>query len=119
MTLAFPVRRRLHSPLALQIVGLLLAGLVVAQVATLCLTLLLPPKAAPQYRLDDIAAALKGGGLHPQGLRPLVRTIRATPPSLHSAGWLVSEQSQLGLAKLVGADPADVRLLFYSPLPFA
>jgi signal transduction histidine kinase len=110
--------RRVRIPLAVQIVGLLLAGLVAAQATTLVLTLLLPPPPPPEYRLSDIAAALKGGDLH-VGPRPLVRAIRPAPPSLHSAGWLVSEQSQDALARQLGARPADVRLLFYSPLPFA
>jgi len=106
-------------PLSMQIVGLLAAGLVVAQLVILFLTLLLPPAPPPEYRLTDIAAALKGGRVDIPHMRPLVRTVRARPPSLQSAGWLVSKPSQDDLARLLGADPADVRLLFYSPLPFA
>ena len=112
-------RRGLHAPLALQILGLLLGGLVVAQLTTLCLTLLLPPSPPSEYRLDDIATALKGGEVQPQHARPLVRTLHDRPPSLQSAGWLVSEQSRDDLARLLGTDQANVRLLFYSPLPFA
>jgi signal transduction histidine kinase len=118
VTLAARIRRRLDMPLAMQILGLLAAGLVVAQLVTLFLTLLLPPAPPPEYRLTDIAAALKGGRVDVPNMRPLVRTVRARPPSLQSTGWLVSEQSQVDLARLLGADPADVRLLFYSPLPF-
>ena len=51
--------------------------------------------------------------------RPLMRTVHDRPPSLQSAGWLVSEQSRDDLAKLLGTDQTNVRLLFYSPLPFA
>ena len=52
-------RERLTGPpLALQIVGLLLGGLIIAQLVTLFLTMLLPPEPQPQYRLDEIAAAL-------------------------------------------------------------
>lgn len=111
--------RRWHLPLALQILALLLVCLVAAQVATLVLTLVLPPAPAPQYSLREIAVALKGGRIADGALRPLVRTVRAEPPSLRSAGWQVSPQSQDDLARMVDADPADVRLLFYSPPPFA
>ena len=113
------VRRRVRIPLALQIVGLLLAGLVAAQATTLFLALLLPPPPPPEYRLNDIAGALKGGTLDIAHMRPLVRIVRAAPPSLGSRGWQVSAQSQADLARLLGAKSSDVRLLFYSPLPFA
>ncbi|MEJ0064971.1 MAG: HAMP domain-containing sensor histidine kinase [Caulobacteraceae bacterium] len=111
--------RRVRMPLALQIVGLLLAGLVAAQATTLFLALLLPPPPPAEYRLNDIAGALKGGTLDIAHMRPLVRTVRAAPPSLGSRGWQVSQSSQDDLAKLLGAKPSDVRLMFYSPLPFA
>ena len=107
-------------PLALQILGLLVAGLVVAQLVTLCLTLLLPPAPPPVYRLADIAAALKDGRVQAHdGVQRFVRTTRSRPPSAQSVGWLVSGPAQDKLAALLGANPADVRLLFYSPMPFS
>lgn len=106
-------------PLAPQIVVLLLGGLVIAQLTTLCLTLALPPEPQAKYSLDDVAGALRGGSLATAGSRPLVRAMRGEPPSSQSPGWLVSEQSRDDLARLTGASPADVRLLYYSPLPFA
>ena len=112
-------RRLPGSPLALQVAALMLGGLVVAQLVTLFLTLMLPPAPDPEYRLGDIASALKGSSVHPRGGRPLVRTIRANPPGADSPGWLVSQQSQHELAKLLGTGDADVRLMFYTPLPFA
>ena len=122
MTALGGLRKRLFgrgAPLAVQMVALLIGGLVVAQGVTLGLTLLLPPKPAAEYKLDDIARALKGGALRVDNPRPLVRRLRREPPSTQSAGWLVSERSRADLARLVGAAPDDVRLLFYSPLPFA
>lgn len=110
---------RFDLPLSVQIVGLMLAGLVVAQAVTLFLTLLAPPAPAPEYSLHDVAAALQGEMTPTHGARPLVRTIRADPPSLASGGWLVSEQSRRELAGLLHTDEANVRLLFYTPLPFA
>ena len=105
-------------PLSAQILLLLLGGLVVAQLATLALTLLWPPPAPAQYRLEDIAAAL-GDARPARGAPLLERTVRSEPPSLRSAGWLVSERSRHDLARLTGAQEADVRLLFFSPPPFA
>ena len=114
-----PAGHGFRIPLAMQIVALLLGGLVVAQLVTLCMTMLAPPAPPAQYGLNDIATVLKGGSVEVKNARPLVRTVRAEPPSLQSAGWLVSESSRADLARLLGADEADVRLLFYSPLPFA
>jgi len=101
--------------LVVQIVMLLLGGLVVAQVVTLLLTLLLPPAPTPQYHLDAVAAALRGGTVEAN----LDRIVQSGPPDLGGRGWLISERSRRDLAALLRADPADVRLSFYTPLPFA
>lgn len=101
--------------LAIQIVVLLTAGLVVAQLVTLLLTLLLPPAPTPQYNLAMVAETLRGKGSN----RQLERQVHAEPPELRGRGWLVSERSRRELADLLGVSPADVRLSFYTPLPFA
>ncbi len=111
--------RRPDAPIALRIVCLLVGSLVVAQLATLALTLLLPPKPPEQHSLADIAAGLKGAAIDTGSSRPLVRTVEKEPPSLNSAGWVASERSSADLARLLNADPDDVRLLFYAPPPFA
>lgn len=105
-----------HGPtLVVQIVMLLLGGLVVAQVVTLLLTLLLPPAPTPQYHLDAVAAALRGGKIEGN----LDRIVQSGPPDLGGRGWLMSERSRRDLADMLDADPIDVRLSFYTPLPFA
>ena len=106
-------------PLALQIVGLLVSGLVVAQLVTLLLTLLLPPEPQPQYGLNDIAHALMGEKVAVSGGRPLQRVVQAGPPALTGPGWLTSDRSRRDLATLLMRDVTDVRLAFYTPLPFA
>lgn len=110
--------RWLGLPIAAQILGLLLGGLVIAQITTLGLTLLIPPASQPQHDLAEIAGALRGGPLG-DGPRPLVRTVDTLPPSLQSPGWLVSQRSTTELARLLHAPQSDVRLLFYAPPPFA
>src|SRR4051794_38180853 len=111
-----PARRRWPSPpLALQVVALLVGGLVVAQLATLVLTLLLPPAPPPRYELADIARALAGD----VGRRPLQRTLQTEAPRPSGPGWLTSERSRHELAVLLGRGDAAVQLWFYTPLPFA
>ncbi|MFT4075863.1 MAG: HAMP domain-containing sensor histidine kinase [Asticcacaulis sp.] len=104
-------------PLRVQLVILLLASVIVAQISTLALTVLLPPKPAPKYRLTEVALALKGGPLKVSNPRPLTRLVRSAPPSLQSPNWVVSDHSRAELARMVGAPVTDVRILFYSPLP--
>jgi len=104
-------------PLGAQIVALLLAGVVVAQITTLVLTVLLPPRPAPKYRMVEVARALTGGPLKTSNPRPLVRAALPQPPSLESPNWVISDQSRADLARMVGASLTDVRILFYSPLP--
>ncbi|MDB5685556.1 MAG: sensor histidine kinase, partial [Rhizorhabdus sp.] len=60
MSIATPPRRWRGPPLVLQILGLLLTGLVVAQGVTLLLTLILPPEPSPQHSIAAVAAALQG-----------------------------------------------------------
>lgn len=106
-------------PLALQIVGLLLGGLVVAQLVTLFLTILLPPEPQPQYGLDTIAQALSGAAVKTGDVPSLQRIVQSGPPAPSGPGWLISERSRHDLAALLGRDEADVQLYFFTPLPFA
>lgn len=105
-------------PLAAQILGLLLGGLVVAQAVTLLLTLMLPPEPPQQYRLEDIATTLIDGGSGAGDGRPLIRTVAASLPPMEGPGWLTSETSRRDLARLLGARESDVHIAFYAPLPF-
>ncbi|WP_156680430.1 ATP-binding protein [Sphingomonas profundi] len=108
-------RRWRGPPLAFQILGLLIGGLVVAQLVTLFLTMVLPPAPPSQYGLDDIAAVLRG---EPAG-GGLQRVVQAGPPDLSGPGWLVSERSRHELAALLRVEDRAVSLSFYTPLPFA
>jgi signal transduction histidine kinase len=98
---------------------LLLGGLVVAQLVTLFLTLILPPAPQAQYNLEDVAAVLAGRTPASEGGKSLTRSVEASTPQISGPGWLSSEKSRADLAHMVGADPADVMLSFYTPLPFA
>ncbi|MDM0007239.1 ATP-binding protein [Variovorax sp. J22G73] len=112
-------RRWPGPPLALQIMGLLLGGLVVAQGVTLALTMLLPPEPQRQWELGDIARVLSGHAAEGRNANLLQRSLQARAPEPKGQGWLTSERSRRDLAQLMTRDEADVRLYFYTPLPFA
>jgi signal transduction histidine kinase len=115
MELTSTGRRWAGPPLAWQILGLLVGGLVVAQLVTLVLTLLLPPAPQKRYDLGDVAQALSGERLSSS----LQRTLQVDPPEVSGPGWLTSERSRHELAQLLGRADGDVLLYFYTPLPFA
>ncbi|MFM9926433.1 ATP-binding protein [Variovorax sp. H27-G14] len=112
-------RRWPGPPLALQIMGLLLGGLVVAQGVTLALTMLLPPQPQRQWELGDIARVLSGRAAEGRNADLLQRTLQARAPEPKGQGWLTSERSRHDLAQLLARDEAEVRLFFFTPLPFA
>lgn len=117
MTSEGGIRIRASLPLAVQILALVGGALVIAQLATIALTLLLPPRAPSHYSLADIASELKGGKVSASGDRPLVRTVLSQPPSYRSPGWVVSPRARDELAAELGVSSDDVRLLFYFPPP--
>lgn len=110
---------RIHLPLWARILAVVVGALIAAQVVTLALTVFFPPAPPSQYSLSDIEAALRGRETRHDRERPLVRTLEASPPSLDSPGWVVSQPATRDLAKLLGAPESDVRLLFYAPPPLA
>lgn len=112
-------RRWPGPPLAWQIMGLLLGGLVVAQAVTLALTVLLPPQPQRQWQLSDIAHMLSGRDAEGRTAKLLQRTLQAKAPEPKGQGWLTSERSRRDLAQLLARDQAEVRLYFFTPLPFA
>lgn len=112
-------RRWPGPPLALQIMALLLGGLAVAQGVTLALTMLLPPEPQRQWELGDIARVLSGRAAEGRNANLLLRSLQARAPEPKGQGWLTSERSRLDLAHLLERDETEVRLYFFTPLPFA
>jgi two-component system OmpR family sensor kinase len=112
-------RRWPGPPLALQIMALLLGGLVVAQGVTLALTMLLPPEPQRQWELGDIARVLSGRTAEGRNANLLLRSLQARAPEPKGQGWLTSERSRRDLAQLMERDETEVRLYFFTPLPFA
>ena len=112
-------RRWPGPPLALQIMALLLGGLAVAQGVTLALTMLLPPEPQRQWELGDIARVLSGRAAEGRNANLLLRSLQARAPEPKGQGWLTSERSRLDLAHLLERNETEVRLYFFTPLPFA
>lgn len=106
-------RHRLSLPLGIQLLGLLVAALIAAQVVTMALTLLVPPDPVRRWNLDRVAQSLLGKGTDDL----LERRRMSGPPDIGKPGWLVSQSSRQALAKAVAHPESDVVLAFYTQLP--
>jgi two-component system OmpR family sensor kinase len=105
-------------PIAAQVLLLLLAGLLAAQVATVLIAILLPPRRAA-FRLDDIAAALRDGPLPIGNGETLVRTHQTRPPATAGAGWVTLPRVREDLARVLGVPLSAVQVQFFVAPPFA
>ena len=112
MTGATSARR--GAPIAVQIIALLVAVLIMGQLATLAVVVILPPPRPPIYRIEEIAAALKTGRSTPRDAPPLVRAATTAlfkeHPGDRRAGMLKME-----LAKALGVGVDAVRLNIEHP----
>jgi signal transduction histidine kinase len=108
----------LGASLAAQIVALMVAGVVAAQVVNLAIVLLMPAQHPPMYRLDEIAAALKGDALQPRFGRLLERRIEAAPPAEPDNSQRI-DRSRRDLADVLGRPLGEVRLIAEGPPAWA
>ncbi len=108
----------LGATLAAQIVALMVTGVVAAQVVNLAIVLLMPAQHPPMYRLDEIAAALKGDALQPRFGRLLVRKIEAAPPPEPDNSQR-TDRSRRDLAEVLGRPLSNVRLTVERPPAWA
>src|SRR5690606_31055107 len=102
-------RRQAGLPIGVQLVGLLMASLVAAQLVSLAIILLVPPPRPPLYRASEVAAALSGGSLESRFGRDLIRTTSDAPPTELRAPRPPNPVT-MALAQSVGAPLDDVRL---------
>ena len=100
-------------PLGWQLIAMLVCTLVAAQLVTLALTVLIPPRPPRQWNIEDVAAALSGQGLSPR----LEQARMDGPPDVAGAGWLISESARAALAHRLGLPEDAVVLAFYTQLP--
>lgn len=105
--------KRVGLPLALQMIAILVCALVAAQLVTLLLTVLLPPRPTARWDIEEVVTALGRGEVPPS----LERKAMAGPPDISGQGWLVSESSREALARRLDLGRGDVVLAFYTQLP--
>ncbi len=100
-------------PIAVQVIALLTAGVLVAQIVTGVLVTLLPPPRPPVYHLRELADALRGGPLFASYGRRLERRLAAAPPPERSArpgdDQSRDDRSRDDLAALIGQPEGNVR----------
>ncbi|HZZ35901.1 MAG TPA: hypothetical protein VFE03_09260 [Caulobacteraceae bacterium] len=104
-----------RAPIALQLMGLVLAGLLVGQVMTFVVVILLPPPRVTVYHLGEVAEALQGGPLKFRDGRTLIRRIQAAPPRMdprHMHGLML----QRILAAMMRLPAAQVRIAESGPM---
>ena len=103
-------RPRPRAPISLQLVALLLASLVVAQVISFGIIFLLPPPRPPIYRVADVAQAVRGGTLKTRFGRPMTRTVVAVLPADLNTQHREHERTLAMLARTLGVPETQVRL---------
>jgi signal transduction histidine kinase len=107
--------RRIETPIAVQIVAMLVAGVLVGQVVTLLIVTLMPPPRPPVYPLSEVAAALKGQPVPPQDGHRLQRRDLPTPGSSNGGRPEFTALSRSELAGLLGATPDQIVLNLARP----
>ncbi len=100
----------MQAPFALQVMTLMAAGVIFAQIVTTLAVLIMPPPRGPVYALHDIASALQGGALQGRFGRPLVRRIDDAPPPTPPSTRRFDQRTRLALAQTLGTPVDRVRL---------
>ncbi len=98
-----------RSPFALQVMALMAAAVIFAQIVTTLAVFVLPPPRPAVYALHDIAGALQGGALQVRFGRPLVRRIGDAPPAELSSRRS-DLRNRLALAAILATPLDHVRL---------
>ncbi len=118
-----PFAGRGGLPLAVQIIALLLAVLVLGQAATVLAVVLLPPPRPAVYRVEDVAAALRGDDVSSRLGSKLVIESRRTPPAGQEPASARERALAHALAGLMGTDEQRVAVRIEAPpllaLPFS
>jgi signal transduction histidine kinase len=102
---------RLGPPIAVQIIALLVGVLIIGQLATLAVVVIAPPPRPPVYRVEEIAAALKGDRMTPRFAPPLIRSTASVPPKGRPRRDMRAAGAKAELARLLGVSEDKVRLI--------
>ncbi len=104
-----PPKKR--TPIALQIVGMMIAGMLLSQLITIGLVLFLPPQPTPGFAASKVAALLTAGG-PPATSGGLARTVVAALPDLSPDRVHRDGINEARLAALTRKSPADLRFYY-------
>jgi signal transduction histidine kinase len=107
---ASAIARARRAPIALQIVGMMIAGMLLSQLITVGIALFVPPQANPGYPAGNVAALLTGAD--PSSAKRLVATEAAGPPQLRPDRIHRDFFNEARLAALTHHPAADVRFYF-------
>lgn len=98
------------APMFAQVLGLVVVSMVLVHVVLAALIATVPPPPPEVYRLSDVTRALQSSGVtEVEGARPLVSTIRRTPPDEtppRRGRW--RDDFRLQLAQALKVEPADI-----------
>ncbi|RAK58505.1 two-component sensor histidine kinase [Phenylobacterium hankyongense] len=108
---------RTRAPIGLQLVALLLACLLAAQIISFGVIVFTPPPRPSFYHAADVAAALRGGPLKMRLGRPLVREVVPALSGELSVEHPLHERSSRALAQVLGVPESQVRLRQHDPDP--
>jgi signal transduction histidine kinase len=100
----------MRAPFAFQVMAVMAAGVIFAQIVTTLAVLIMPPPRGPVFALHDIASALQGGSLQGRLGRPLVRRIGDAPPPTPPSARRFDQWNRLALAQALAAPVDRVRL---------
>jgi two-component system, OmpR family, sensor kinase len=112
MTAASVAARPQRAPIALQIVGMMIAGMLLSQLITVGIVLFVPPQSNPGYPAGTVAALLTGGTADAAVARRLVRTVEPAPPAFPPERARRDGFNEARVAALTHRSPADVRFYF-------
>jgi len=101
-----------RAPIALQIVGMMIAGLLASQLITIAIVLFMPRVAMPSYPAGAVAGLLSGEPANRFRNARLVRTVTSFAPSLPSDRTYRHGIDEARLAALMRRPREDIRFYF-------
>lgn len=104
--------RSKRAPIALQIVGMMIAGMLLSQLITVGIVMFVPPQATPGYPAGTVASALTGTGADQSAGRRLRRSVADTPPAPPPDRVHRDVFNEARIAALTHRSPEDVRFYF-------
>jgi signal transduction histidine kinase len=109
------MKARLALPLFTQTLGLVIATLIAAQIATVVVVFSLPPPAPEIYTVGDVVQAVRGGAASPKSAEALLTTRFGSQPGVGETLGRHRLMFRDALAKSLGVTPAAVIISQHGP----